>query len=281
MISNLQKNISHGDVFLCYTSNIMDWSTKRKMGCFGVVGIVIFIITGIIAYQLFIKTTPTCFDGEQNQNEQGIDCGGICTKICSSDTRSIVSFWSQIFQITPGVYSTVAYLENQNSSAGIEVLDYEFRIYDQENLLATEPIRGRTFVAPNDKLVIFESPLKLGNRIPQQVFFSIIKNPTWMKVPAEFQVPQLTSGNLVWSDVETAPKLSAEITNTSLKEYVNIPVTVIVYDEKNIAIHASQTFIDHIAGRSTSHVFFTWPAPFEKQIVRTEIVPRLNPFIQK
>jgi hypothetical protein len=34
------------------------------------------------AYFVFFKPEPTCFDNKRNQDEEGIDCGGGCFKVC-------------------------------------------------------------------------------------------------------------------------------------------------------------------------------------------------------
>ena len=62
----------------------------------------------------FFHKTPTCFDGVKNQNEKGLDCGGVCTRICSGDISTPIVMWQRVFQVTPGVYSAVAYIQNPN-----------------------------------------------------------------------------------------------------------------------------------------------------------------------
>src|SRR4051812_17152322 len=114
----------------------MDWSTRKKLGCFGMIAVVVAIILAYFIYQNFIKTVPTCFDGIKNQNERGIDCGGVCTLVCPMDVKSIVPIWSRVFHTAGDVYSVVSYVENQNQDAGVKQIDYEVRIYDDHNILA-------------------------------------------------------------------------------------------------------------------------------------------------
>jgi hypothetical protein len=169
----------------------MDWSTRRKMGCFSFVGIIIAIVLAYFVYIFFIKTTPTCFDGIQNQDERGIDCGGICTLVCTADAKTIVPIWSRVFNTAGDVHSVVAYVENQNITAGVKKIGYEFRIYDDQNILAGEPISGTTFIGPNDKTAIFASPIKTGNRIPKNVFFKFTTAPEWITTSERYNTPQL------------------------------------------------------------------------------------------
>ncbi len=250
------------------------------MGCFSIIGALLLAIIGYIIYVNFLKVEPTCFDGKQNQDERGIDCGGICALVCPMDTRSIVPLWSRVFEITPGVYSAVTYLENQNTTSGVEAVSYELRTYDANNILTSEPITGTMFIGPNDRTAIFESPIITGNRIPKEAFFTLTSIPQWKKTDPKFQVPQLGSRAIVLTDETTSPKLSAEIVNNTLHDYRSIPVVAVLYNSQGNAIHASQTFVESINQQSSVPVFFTWPKPFNEPVARIEIIPRINPFVQ-
>lgn len=256
----------------------MDWATRKKLGCFSIIGGIIVLIVGYVVYVNFLKIEPTCFDAKQNQDERGVDCGGVCALVCPMDTKTIVPLWSRVFEITPGVYSAVSYLENQNTTAGVEKINYELRTYDANNILTSEPITGSTFIAPNERTAVFESPIITGNRIPRTAFFSFTSVPSWQKTDPRFQVPQLISRAIVLTEESTSPKLSAEIVNPTIYDYQSIPVVVIIYDDQGIAMHASQTFVDKLDQQSSVPVYFTWPNPFPKPVGRIEIIPRIDPF---
>lgn len=272
-----RKNLAYAR-FFCYSNQSMDWSTRKKMGCFSLIGIVVFLILGYFIYNNFIKTEPTCFDGKQNQNERGIDCGGVCERVCPMDARTIVPLWSRAFEITPGVYSAVAYLENQNTTAGIPTMNWELRTYDEKNILTSEPIQGTTFIGPNERTALFVSPIITGNRIPHEAFFSFSQQFDWQRTDPRFQVPQLISRSIVLTDESSAPKISAEIVNNTSFNYRNVAVIVIIYNQAGNAIHASQTILDIIEQQSAVPVFFSWPRPFSDEVSRIEIISRINPF---
>jgi hypothetical protein len=259
----------------------MDWSTRKKMGCFGLIGLVIAIILAYFIYIFFIKTTPTCFDGVLNQDERGIDCGGVCALVCTADAKTIVPIWYRVFNTAGDVHSVVAYVENQNTTAGVKEINYEFRVYDEENILAGEPITGTTFIGPNDKTAIYASPIKTGNRVPKNVFFRFTSAPAWITTSERFNRPQLGTANTQLTDSTTAPKLSADIVNNTLYDFKDIEVVAILYGADGNAVNASMTYIDELPEQKTQTVYFTWPKPFEVAITRIEVIPRLNPFIQK
>jgi hypothetical protein len=259
----------------------MDWSTRKKMGCIGIIVAIVLVIGGYFVYKTFFDVKPTCFDGKQNQNERCVDGGGICSRVCPMDAKTIVPRWSRVFPVANGVWSAVAYVENQNVTAGVQKINYEFRVYDSENILAGEPIVGSTFVGPNERTAIYESPIKTGNRTPSAVFFKFTTAPEWTTTDKKFTIPQLGSANTSLTNVETAPKLSADIINNTLFDYKDVEVVAILYGDDGNAINASKTFIESIPQQTTQKVYFTWPQKFTKPVTRIEIIPRLNPFIQK
>ena len=59
----------------------MTWAAKRQLQYLsGFLAIILVIVLIIIAP--YLRSDPTCFDGKQNGNEEGIDCGGSCDLIC-------------------------------------------------------------------------------------------------------------------------------------------------------------------------------------------------------
>lgn len=258
----------------------MDWSTRKKMGCIGIVIALVAAITGYFVYQKFFNVEPTCFDGKQNQNERCIDGGGICARVCPMDAKTVVTRWSRVFHTTGDVWSVLAYLENQNTTAGIQKVNYEFRVYDSDNILAGEPVTGSTFIGPNERTAVFESPVKTGNRVPTSVFFKFTSVPDWTTTDKKYTVSQLSSANTDLTDVDTSPKLSADIVNNTLFDYKDIQVVAILYGADGNAINASSTFMELIPQQSTQKVYFTWPEKFDKPVTKIEIIPRVNPFIQ-
>lgn len=258
----------------------MDWSTRKRMGCIGIVIALAAIIFGYVIYQKFFNIPPTCFDGKQNQDERCIDGGGVCSRVCPMDAKTIVPRWSRVFHTAGDVWSVLAYVENQNTTAGVQKINYEFRVYDSDNVLAGEPVTGTTFIGPNERTAIFESPIKTGNRTPSSVFFKFTSVPDWMTTDKKYTVPQLDSANTDLTNVDKAPKLSADIVNNTLFDYKNVEVVAILYGSDGNAINASSTVIDSIPQQTSQKVYFTWPEKFDKPVTKIEIIPRLNPFIQ-
>lgn len=260
----------------------MDYSTRKKIGCIGVVIVMIAVVLGYGIYKSFFNEEPTCFDGKQNQNERCVDGGGVCSRVCPMDAKTIVPRWSRVFNVSQGVWSVVAYVENQNPTAGVQKINYEFRVYDENNILAGTPLTGSTFIGPNERTAIFESPIDTGNRIPTEVFFKFTSAPEWITTDKKYTVPQISSRNssLVYNSVTKTTQLSADVVNETLFDYQDIEMVVILYDEAGNALTASKTYVENLPQQTSQKIYFTWPQTFDRAVTRIEIIPRLNPFIQ-
>ena len=105
------------------------WGTKRRNTIIFIILAFFLIIAGIISFALFYEE-PTCFDGKRNGNEIGIDCGGSCELLCELQIIEPLVHWTRYFEVVPGVYNVLAYLENPNVTDGADRVDYIFKLFD-------------------------------------------------------------------------------------------------------------------------------------------------------
>ena len=86
-----------------------------------VIYIFLFLAIGTGGYFLF-HAAPTCMDGKQNQDETGIDCGGICAMACMETVigEPIVIREVMVLPVENGVYDVVARIYNPNNTVGAE-----------------------------------------------------------------------------------------------------------------------------------------------------------------
>ena len=259
----------------------MTWSQKRQFLIVGVLTAIVLTIAGIFVYKQFFKVEATCFDGKQNGTEIGIDCGGSCARVCEGGARSLVPLWVRPFEVAPGVYTVVAYFENQNTAFGIRELQYEFKLYDRENILVADPYRGTTFVGPNQRTAVLASGIRTGNRVPETAFFNIMEVPVWDATDPVFTTPLVIARNQTYQDLGTSAKITADLENASYFDLRQIPVVAIAYGADGNAFAASQTFVDVLQQGATMPVTFTWLTPFAQAPARIEIIPRIDPFIQR
>lgn len=262
---------------LCYTVG-MNWRTKRQSIGIGSVAIIILVLIAYWAVGYF-TVEPTCFDREQNGDELGIDCGGSCALRCSFETRDLVTQWQRVARTTDGVYSVVAYIENQNTGSGAYEVPYRFRLYDDRNLIVAEK-EGTTFVGSNDRFAIVEPNLATGNRVPTRAFFEFLQEPVWQKIDDVFNQRLIIVKSQKVENADTRPRVTAVLENTTLDFIYNIEATVVVYDLADNVIQTGLTVVPQIAALGEQEIFFTWPEPFSAEVGQVEVIPRINIFAQ-
>jgi len=246
----------------------MSWAQKRRLIYLS--GILLFFIA-VVVIPLIVKLykPPTCFDNRQNQDELGIDCGGSCDLLCPAQYAPLNVLWSRFSKVNDGVYNVLAYIENPNFNAGADNINYVFKLYDKNGLLLRERA-GKTFAPANKVMAIFEPDLLTGRQIPARVDFSFTSQAVWFKQNSS--ETGLSISESVVSREDSAPRLSALISNKTINQIKNIEAVAIIYNADGNTIAFSRTVIDAIADRESVNINFNWPKPFTDTYATTEIV---------
>lgn len=236
----------------------MSWAAKRRLIYGGGVLLVLLLIGGLIFSKFFYKA-PTCDDGVKNGDEKGVDCGGSCKNLCTSDTLNPIVIWSKVFNISGDVYTAVSYIENPNINSKNSSMKYRFRIFDDSNKLILVK-EGVTSVPKGKRFAVFENGIIIKNSKPKSAELELISFGVWQKDTTPEPDISLTYGAL--SSTSTIPRVTGTITNDSLQNIPVVELAVFVLDGNQNVVASSQTFIDNLLKRSTQEFVFTWPKPF-------------------
>ncbi len=252
----------------------MSWSSRRKSIYTLSFIIIALAICAFVFFNFFYKKA-TCTDGIQNQNELGVDCGGICPTLCVNYNNPSILWtrWSE--SANTGTYTILAYGQNPNVGAGAVNVPYSYKIYDKQDLLLYEN-SGTAYIPPLNNFVIYDDSIFIGDKVPARVDVTISTSSiAWQKNSGQELGITTISQNLVNAD--TKPKLYATLKNSTLLPIQNIESYAILYDENNNAVAFSKTKTDVIDKNSTANIVFTWPDAFTSNIVKTDIVSEVIP----
>jgi hypothetical protein len=205
----------------------------------------LFLFAGIIwvFYLWFFQPPPTCFDGKKNQNEQGIDCGGVCSKICIPSTIQPLAISSapMIVRSTPQSISILAEVRNPNGGYAAENFSYQFTIYGRDDKVLGEA-EGTSYIYGGEikNIGVFNLPFP-----DVQSVEVTLGDPEWVQADS-FQKPALViqtqetvaspsdiqaNGKFVNNDTISIPEVtvfavfynsSGKIGGISKNEFVNI-----------------------------------------------------------
>ncbi len=119
--------------------------------------LIIFFLGWI--YFSYLKPEASCLDKKKNQNEEGIDCGGVCGNFCfPTDFRPIELIRNpSFFKVDSKHASLIVEIQNPNSRLATKNFSFEFRIFGNgetpikivsgESFLYSGEIK--TIIAPN------------------------------------------------------------------------------------------------------------------------------------
>jgi hypothetical protein len=250
------------------------WATERKIRHAATLSFI--VIVGVIgAYFLVVYDKPNCFDRLKNQNEEGVDCGGKCARLCENAVSDPTIYFARAFEIRPGIYNLVAYLENKNDNSSAPKVKYVFKLYDDENLLIAE-VGRTTFLERNRVTAIFEGAVQTGGRKPARIIFEF-EPIEWIKSQSEGI--EISAHGVRIDRSGNFPIIKATLQNDTLKEIKNFDVVIIIYDPAGNARTASKTVVDSISPSGSYDISFTWPTEFNFDAQRIEVLPRTYPGI--
>ena len=264
-------NFSLSEELFVRIEDMSSWANKRKYSIF----LVFLLIACIPLYYIFYIQThkpQSCTDRKKNQNEIGIDCGGVCSLLCKEETSDVIVSWSRILKVDEGIYTAVAYIENPNITAGAKDVPYVFRVYGEEGVVIEEK-KGVTDLYPKNAFAIVEPGVITGERNAVRMTFEFTESPVW-KRQSENLIPLVIEDKIILKE-DTSPRIEAYIRNTSPQIVRNISVIAIAYDEKGNAVGASKTLVEKLGNREKKNLIFTWPHPFGSKVSKIEIVPSI------
>ena len=254
----------------------MSWASRRQATYLSIVLFICGLIVFAILYPI-ISAKPSCVDGKKNAGELEVDCGGTCTRLCSSQVSEPVVLWSRAFPVVPNTYNLVAFVENQNKGGGVESASYEFRVYDTNNKLIGRRT-GTTFIPPNQQFAILEPRFSTGQSEVRSVSFGFTGPLVWLKKAPTLQTLPVRIGAGIVGEDSGTPTFTTQITNDSIYDMPEFDVVAILYDIDHNAIQASKTHKDRLLSNTTSSLYFTWPESFSGQPVTWDVFPMINPF---
>jgi hypothetical protein len=249
----------------------MTWAGRRRFVVTAIgASLIVFVLALILVPVLY--QTPSCFDRTQNQDEEGVDCGGSCSYLCTARVNEpIVRFTKAVFP-TENRVDVIAYIDNPNSEAAARDVRYELTLYAADR--TTLKMGGGTVDLPPGKSVpIFIPNFFSGAALSGARAFLTINGSQvrWVRSRAAPLVPVVT-GPLI-SGTVSAPRVTATVTNPRISPLSNVRLVAIVYDSQGTVIAASQTLIQSIAENASETATFTWARAFSGTPARIEVVP--------
>lgn len=247
------------------------WGRKRQAIILAYIALAAFIAVAFV-YFFVLYSPPSCFDGEQNGLEEGVDCGGNCARVCAFSATDPNILWARSFEVGPGVYNMAAYVENPNFDIAT-TLNYTLRGFNEKNIIVAE-VSDAIELAPREKRVVFHQSVETKNRDIERTFIAFDDNYEWYKDESIEQVVEMSGYRI--DKLETNPSLEIDVRNTGVAPLEDLEIVVVLYNQDENVEHISRTFLERMEATSDRSIFFSWRKPFDNFITRVEIFPRIR-----
>lgn len=225
-----------------------------------------FLILSYVLY-LFFKATPTCFDGEKNQGEEGVDCGGPCSRVCLPENFKDIQVSSVKFLNIGNKTILLAKIQNPNSSIAAWQFNYEFVVLGVDGSVLKKVV-GQSFIyAEEIKYLsqILNENLSNINQVELKIY-----NPLWVK-SEYFLRPKI---NLLTKEIllqNGVVYLRGKIINNDFVNFENVKILVNFY-KQNELIGYSETTINQIKPSETLPFEVLFPQNLDLSNIQTEIL---------
>ncbi|OGY98536.1 MAG: hypothetical protein A2855_00895 [Candidatus Liptonbacteria bacterium RIFCSPHIGHO2_01_FULL_57_28] len=202
------------------------------------------------------KPVPTCFDGRQNRDETGVDCGGRCAKVCvPAAIASLVQNGEPklVLLVTsadtgpaavPRV-SVVSEIRNPNQDFGASKFDYVFKIYDPSGAeIASFPDSSYIYPGEIKRIVLLNKTLPAGSS-PAAARL-ILQSPLW--VPLErFPRPKLSIQTVNTTEERGNLVVKGTLVNQDSVDFQTVEVTALYYDQGGAVVGVSGTGLGNVS----------------------------------
>lgn len=219
-------------------------------------------LVGALIFYVGFYQAPTCFDGVLNGKEIEVDAGGGCVQVPSSQVSPPVVAWAESFEVAPGQYNAVAYIENRNEAVGTPEFSYTFTFMSNGTEVGRRS--GVTEIPPNSTQPVFEGRIFTEGEVITDTLLTLDSASVWL--PAVSVVDQFRTSDLNLLSVDSRPRLEVKLQNSSLDTIRDVEVVATIFSDNGKAVAASQTFVETFFSRTAQDIVFTWPNSIAKTV---------------
>ncbi|MBP7811606.1 MAG: hypothetical protein KA054_02055 [Candidatus Moranbacteria bacterium] len=220
-------------------------------------------------YYLFIRVAPTCSDGKQNQNEIGIDCGGVCDKQCEpslEDVKDIVVREVAFVFGSQNNYDVLARVYNPNDIAGASQFSYTFALHDAAGNILVEQ-SGSSFILPQETKYLFEFHLSTETR-PVRATIQI-SQVAWERFEGHLERPRVTVIQQAYERIQSGPgfgEATGLVINDSPYDFRSLLVKVVLRDASGRPLAVNSTEMLTMPSEGQRDFRLVWPTAFPGEV---------------
>ena len=218
-----------------------------------------------------LKPDPTCFDGKQNQREEGVDCGGPCQPCEEEINAQELKVIEEAFVYGgPRKYDVMAKISNPNDQFGSPRFSYKFILKDSAgNNLAEQ--KGESFILPFETKYLIETNLETQSN-PANLEI-VITECQWERFFA-YKEPQLNIYHKRYDLISSGAVFGEAfglLVNESEFDFNTININVILRDSSGKPLSFNSTEMRTITSHEERDFKLVWPISFPGEVQNIEM----------
>lgn len=251
---------------------------KRSVIIF--VYLTLFVFLGVISYYLF-RPAPTCFDGLKNQNEEDVDCGGVCEKKCSEKIEAadlVVEKSGAVPAGLAGKYDFYALIRNPNTVYGSKKFEYKLILKGSSGEILAQK-NGWSYILPGESKYIVENNIEAED-VPSSANLEIISSQ-WVEFNSYYERPDIKIVNKNYNEISGGTGFSEAkglLKNSSPFDFDLIKIEVILKDSGGKVLALNSTEMKTVKSGEQRDFTLFWPNSFPGTVGNMEVEAQVNVF---
>lgn len=251
----------------------MSFSRKMKQSFIASVYVFLIVLMGTGIYFFFLKPPATCFDNKRNQDEQGVDCGGMCQVVCQ---ENIIGTDLEITEIAfvksqAGQYDVLGKIYNANDEIGASSFVYTVLLQDGAgNVLATRS--GESYILPQETKYLLE--LNLATEIIPVSASLRISEVKWERFTGFQEKPVINVYQKRYNAISSGAGFGEAyglLSNESPYDFRSIIVKVILRDIAGNPLAFNTTEMRTVKSHEERDFRLVWPNAFSGTVEKIEM----------
>ncbi len=249
----------------------MSWAARRRfliVLTFSAIAVAFFALLSIATFY----KTPSCTDTIQNQDEEGIDCGGSCSYLCAASLQPPTVLFTKALTNGAGRTDVIASVENKNASAAAKNVPYRITLYGAGQTLI-QTVTGTLDLPPGATESVYVPGVASGKQTVVGAFLSIdAPSLQWFPMTAAARMLPSVS-NVKQTGTTLMPRIEAILANPGTTSMTNVSAVAVVHNAQGSIIAASRTLVPVIPAQGKVTAVFTWNDAFPDTAASIKVVP--------
>mgnify|MGYP001773365056 CR=1 FL=1 len=212
----------------------MGWRFKKRFFYLSLLFLIILIFLSPKIYRFILN--PSCYNGRQDFNEEGIDCGGPCIPCKVKELKDLIAERPIILIYPDNTMDLVGIIKNPNEKYGLKEFEYEFILrgpYKEEY-----KVNGKSFILPLENKYIIEQNKNVPNFqiVDSELKIYFDKN-NWQEIDFKSSKVSLLNYNIDQGIFE------GEVINENYIDYPRVTLNFIAKDREGNIIGVFKTVI--------------------------------------